>query len=51
VLYLPGPSLRRISPLDFSRTGALIEEAYSVARLFLEKSKVDWPGLYGSPAG
>ena len=32
VLYLPGPSLRRISPLDFTHTDALIQEAYSAAR-------------------
>lgn len=51
VLYLPGPSLRRISPLDFTHTGALIEEAYSVARLFLENLSIDGPGLYGSPSG
>jgi NTE family protein len=51
VLYLPGPSLRRISPLDFTRTDALIKEAYSVARGFLEQVQVDGPGLYGSPAG
>jgi NTE family protein len=49
VLYLPGPSLRRISPLDFAHTGLLIEQAYS-ARLFLKKVKIDGPGLYGSPA-
>ena len=51
VLFLPGPSLRRISPLDFTHTDALIKEAYSAARLFLEKVKIDGPGLYGSPAG
>jgi NTE family protein len=51
VLYLPGPSLRRISPLDFTHTDALIKEAYPAARLFLEKVKIDGPGLYGSPAG
>lgn len=51
VLYLPGPSLRRISPLDFSHTDALIKEAYSAARGFLEQAKIDGPGLYGSPAG
>jgi NTE family protein len=51
MLYLPGPSLRRISPLDFSHTDALIQEAYAAARLFLEKAKIDGPGLYGSPAG
>lgn len=51
VVYLPGPSLRRISPLDFSYTDALIEEAYSAARPFLEKLRIDGPGLYGSPGG
>ena len=51
VVYLPGPSLRRISPLDFTYTDALIEEAYSAARLFLEKVRIDGPGLYGSPSG
>jgi NTE family protein len=51
VLYLPGPSLRRISPLDFTHTGLLIEEAFSAASLLLEKVNIDGPGLYGSPAG
>jgi NTE family protein len=51
VLHLPGPSLRRISPLDFTRTDALIKEAYSTARLFLEKVEIDGPGLSGSPGG
>ncbi len=40
-----------ISPLDFTHTEALADEAYSAARLFLEKVRVDGPGLYGSPAG
>jgi NTE family protein len=51
VLYLPGPSLRRISLLDFSHTEALIEEAYTAAREFLAGVAVDGPGLYGSPTG
>jgi NTE family protein len=51
VLYLPGPSVRRISPLDFTHTDSLIKEAYSAARLFLEEVKIDGPGLYGSPDG
>jgi len=46
-----GGSLGAISPLDFTHTEALTGEAYSAARLFLEKVKVDGPGLYGSPAG
>ncbi len=51
VIYLPGPSLRRISPLDFTHTDTLVEEAYSAVRLFLEKLSIDGPGLYGSPSG
>ena len=51
VVYLPGPSLRRISPLDFRNTDALAGEAYSAARQFLQKVRIDGPGLYGSPAG
>lgn len=50
VVYLPGPSLRRISPLDFGHTDALVKEAYSVARSFLEKVEIAGPGLYGSPS-
>jgi NTE family protein len=51
VVYLPGPSPRRISPLDFRYTEDLASEAYFAARLFLEKVRIDGPGLYGSPAG
>jgi hypothetical protein len=51
VIYLPGPSVRRISPLDFTRTEALANETFSAARLFLEKVRVDGSGLYRSPAG
>jgi len=51
VLYLPGPSLRRISPLDFTQTDSLVSEAYAAARVFLEEVKITGPGLYGTPAG
>ncbi len=47
VVYLPGPTARRISPLDFSHTGELIEAAYEAARPFLASLVLDGPGLYG----
>ncbi len=49
VLYLPGAMLRRMSPLDFGHTPALIDEAYTATAAFLSALQVDGPGLYGSP--
>lgn len=49
VVYLPGPALRRVSPLDFDHTELLIADAYEAARRFLGCLRVDGPGLYGSP--
>ncbi|MGY4709690.1 patatin-like phospholipase family protein [Mycolicibacterium sp. CBM1] len=46
VVYLPGPAPRLVSPLDFSHTAELIEDAYLAARQFLEELRVDGPGLY-----
>ena len=51
VVYLPGPVVQPISPLDFDHTDALVAEAYEAARSFLEALHVDGPGLYGSPSG
>lgn len=51
VVYLPGPAIHRISPLEFDHTHMLIEGAYRAARPFLENLRVDGPGLYGSPSG
>jgi NTE family protein len=50
VVYLPGPPLRRLSPLDFKHTPDLIEGAYQSTRAFLAGLAVDGPGLYGSPS-
>jgi NTE family protein len=50
VVYLPGPTARRVSPLDFSHTEELIEAAYDAARPFLASLVVTGPGLYGGPA-
>ncbi len=51
VVYLPGPALRRVSPLDFDHTDLLIADAYETSRTFLARVRVDGPGLYGSPSG
>ena len=48
VVYLPGPALRRISPLDFNHTAELMREAYEASRDFLAGLRVDGNGLYGS---
>jgi len=49
VLYLPGPAPLRISPLDFSRTTELTDQAYLAARTYLGELAVTGPGLYGAP--
>jgi NTE family protein len=49
VVYLPGPAPVRLSPLDFSRTEELANQAYETARTYLGFLEVDGPGLYGSP--
>lgn len=51
VLYLPGPAIHRISPLDFAHTELLIDGAYRAAREFLGRVEITGPGLYGSPSG
>ena len=48
VVYLPGPALRRISPLDFNHTAVLMRDAYEASRDFLAGLRVDGNGLYGS---
>ncbi|SFO87465.1 NTE family protein [Amycolatopsis arida] len=49
VVYLPGPEPVRVSPLDFSRTDELVEQARRAAVRHLETVRVDGPGLYGAP--
>jgi NTE family protein len=51
VVYLPGPAIHRVSPLQFHHTDMLIKGAYQAARPFLERLEIDGPGLYGSPSG
>ena len=51
LVYLPGPVLHRVSPLDFDHTDVLVADAYEAAQTFLAALHVDGPGLYGSPSG
>lgn len=51
VVYLPGPAIHRVSPLEFDHTDLLIDGAYRACRQFLEHLTIDGPGLYGSPSG
>ncbi len=51
VVYLPGPPPQKMTPLDFSRTAALVEGAYQAARPFLDDLVIEGPGLYGRLAG
>jgi NTE family protein len=51
VVYLPGPPIHRVSPLEFDHTDMLIEDAYQAARPFLESLDIEGPGLCGSPSG
>lgn len=48
VLYLPGPEVRRVSPLDFSSTAELLAGAHDTSATFLRDVRVEGPGLYGS---
>ena len=47
VVYLPCATGHVLSPLDFSRTEALVEAGYEAARSFLGSLDVTGPGLYG----
>ncbi|HXW34932.1 MAG TPA: patatin-like phospholipase family protein [Acidimicrobiales bacterium] len=47
VVYIPGPTAHRISPLNFEHTQHLIERSYDAARPFLDNLKIEGPGLYG----
>lgn len=47
VVYLPGPAPKLVSPLDFTHTIDLIEDAYSSSRRFLDELRIHGPGVYG----
>lgn len=46
ILYLPGAPVVSLTPLDFSHTDELIDNAYANSSAYLEKVDVDGPGLY-----
>jgi len=50
VVYLPGPPLHRVSPLEFDHTALLIAGGYRASMAFLANLEITGPGLYG-PAG
>lgn len=47
VVYLPGPAPKLVSPLDFTHTAELIEDAYATSRRFLDELRITGAGLYG----
>ncbi len=51
VLYLPGPPVQPVTPLDFSHTAELVASSYAASTAFLDTVDVDGPGLYGYPGG
>jgi NTE family protein len=51
VVYLPGPPVQRVTPLDFGHTADLIAASHEASTAFLDSLEVDGPGLYGGPAG
>lgn len=51
ILYLPGPPVQAVTPLDFSHTAELIASSYEASSAFLDALAIDGPGLYGHPGG
>lgn len=49
VLYPPGPFPLTSSPLDFTASAKLMQEAYERTRRFLPAVQPSGPGLYGTP--
>ena len=47
VLYLPGPFPLTSSPLDFTSSASLMQDAYEKSRAFLEQVQPFGAGLYG----
>jgi NTE family protein len=50
IVYLPGPPVQAVRPLDFGHTAALVEESYQASTAFLDEVVIAGTGLYGSPA-
>ncbi|MEU5694992.1 patatin-like phospholipase family protein [Actinosynnema sp. NPDC020468] len=51
VLYLPGPPVQPVTPLDFTHTADLIATSYQASTAFLDTVSVAGPGLHGHPSG
>ncbi|KAA2254471.1 patatin-like phospholipase family protein [Solihabitans fulvus] len=51
VVYLPGPPVQAVTPLDFGHTAELVAASYEASGSFLDELRVAGPGLYGGPAG
>ncbi|MFJ5989143.1 patatin-like phospholipase family protein [Lentzea sp. NPDC092896] len=50
VLYLPGPPVQAVTPLDFSHTAELVEASYLASTTFLTSLEFAGVGLYGHPS-
>jgi NTE family protein len=50
VLYLPGPPVQAVTPLDFSHTAELVEASYQASAAFLTTLEITGAGLYGHPS-
>jgi NTE family protein len=50
VLYLPGPPVQAVTPLDFTHTAELILTSYEASNAFLTTLEVAGAGLYGHPS-
>jgi NTE family protein len=51
VVYLPGPPVQPVTPLDFGHTAELIAASYEACTAFLARIEIKGPGLYGHPSG
>ncbi|MFD1150071.1 patatin-like phospholipase family protein [Saccharothrix hoggarensis] len=51
VVYLPGPPVQPVTPLDFGHTAELIAASYDASAAFLARVAIEGPGLYGHPSG
>jgi NTE family protein len=49
VVYLPGPAVRAMTPLDFGHTPELVADAHASTAAFLDELVLTGPGLYGHP--
>ncbi|MEV0676270.1 patatin-like phospholipase family protein [Actinosynnema sp. NPDC050436] len=51
VLYLPGPPVQPVTPLDSHHIAELVASSYEASARFLDALRVTGPGLYGHPSG